>query len=172
MTELISLAYREMIRSVHQDGTQWGRGGYLYADDVTQLCKELQAQSVLDYGCGMGTLAEKLRDSFVVSEYDPGIPGKDELPAPADVVACTDVLEHVERECLEAVLQHIRILSKTACFAAICCRPADRILPDGQNAHLIVKNWKWWLERFNEQPWRKVKVKKIENNVVSLIAYT
>jgi hypothetical protein len=29
----------------------------------------------------------------------------------------------------------------------VSCRPANAVLPDGQNAHLIIESPDWWLER-------------------------
>ncbi len=77
----------------------------------------LCAQSVLDYGCGKGTLAEAV--SFEIREYDPAIAGKDENPLPADLVICTDALEHIEPEYLDAVLVHIASLTRMAAFFVV-----------------------------------------------------
>ena len=45
-----------------------------------------------------------LRLTFEIKEYDPAIPGKDSLPEPADIVVCSDVLEHIEPNYLLNVL--------------------------------------------------------------------
>jgi len=52
-------------------------------------------------------------------------------------------LEHVEPDRLGNVLDHIRRLSGKGCYIVIATRPAAAILPDGRNAHLIVKDADW-----------------------------
>ncbi len=81
-----------------------------------------------------------------VREYDPGIIGKDALPKPADLVIATDVLEHIEPELLGNVLEHIRSLARLGVFLNIATSPAREILPDGRNAHLIIRPPAWWRE--------------------------
>jgi 2-polyprenyl-3-methyl-5-hydroxy-6-metoxy-1,4-benzoquinol methylase len=99
----------------------------------------------LDYGCGQGALGRALNQE--ISEYDPAIAGKDSSPQPADLVICTDVLEHIEPECLESVLDHLKSLTKEALFAVISTRPAKKTLADGRNAHLIIEPWSFWEEK-------------------------
>jgi 2-polyprenyl-3-methyl-5-hydroxy-6-metoxy-1,4-benzoquinol methylase len=63
---------------------------------------------------------------------------------PADLVCCIDVLEHIEPEYLSAVLSHLASLTKNLAFLTIHSAPAIKILPDGRNAHLIIKPMSWW----------------------------
>jgi hypothetical protein len=112
---------------------------------------------VLDYGCGRGSLAEALKPHRC-QQYDPGIPGRDVLPKPSDVVVCTDVLEHVEPDKLESVLDHLARLTARAAYIVIATRPANAVLPDGRNAHLIVETPEWWLERLEQDArWQVMK---------------
>lgn len=138
---LISDNYRALNASLHQGGN-YGRHGDKWAGDVTRLIEKYGAQSVLDYGCGQGSLGSSLGP--IVREYDPAIPGKDVLPLPVDLVVCTDVLEHIEPECLADVLDHLRALSRQACFVVISTRAAKKFLADGRNAHLIVEDDDFW----------------------------
>lgn len=132
----------------------WGLGGRQFVGHVIHLIGKVDAKSVLDYGCGRGTLKAALDSAenealcLDVREYDPGIEGKSELPEPADIVVCTDVLEHVEPDRLKAVLAHIFDLTRKVCFAVVATRPAEKRLPDGRNAHLIIDNAGWWVEQF------------------------
>ena len=82
-------------------------------------------------------------------EYDPAIVGKDQEPEPADLVVCTDVLEHIEPDYLDEVLLHLRTKVKKRLFFAISLRPAGKTLADGRNAHLIVESAEWWLDRLS-----------------------
>jgi 2-polyprenyl-3-methyl-5-hydroxy-6-metoxy-1,4-benzoquinol methylase len=109
------------------------------------LCDEYGTKDVLDYGCGKRTLETAL--GFEIANYDPCIPGLDSPPKAHDIVVCTDVLEHIEPECLDAVLSDIRRCTKRVAFLLIATRPAKKFLADGRNAHLIQKDEKWWSER-------------------------
>jgi hypothetical protein len=102
---------------------------------------------VLDYGCGQGSLARAIGDR--VKEYDPAIPEKAAAPAPADLVVCTDVLEHIEPDCLAHVLDHLRDLTLKACFVVIATRPAMKFLADGRNAHLIIETDAFWRKQLD-----------------------
>lgn len=101
------------------------------------------AESAVDYGCGKGRLQECLRIPCV--NYDPAVPEFSQVPEPADLVVCTDVLEHIEPECLEAVLQHLRHLGRKGVYAVIATRPdSSKLLADGSNPHKIIKPAQWW----------------------------
>lgn len=140
---LISEEYRSQNRKLHRHREAYGRSGGGWAKAVIGLTEHFDTKDVLDYGCGKGELAKKL--PIPVREYDPAIDGKDVLPEPADIVVCTDVLEHIEPEYLEAVLDHLQSLVRVCGFFTIATRKAKKILPDGRNAHLIVQPADWWL---------------------------
>jgi 2-polyprenyl-3-methyl-5-hydroxy-6-metoxy-1,4-benzoquinol methylase len=163
MSELISPDYEAQIRQMHAL-RPWGEHGHVHARSVRILIQSIQAATILDYGCGLGTLRGSLPD-FDVQEYDPGIAGKEKLPAPADLVICTDVLEHIEPDCIDAVLAHLCELTKKLCLATISTRPANALLPNGANAHLIVESAGWWLDKLMNQDWR-VEVRSITETEV------
>jgi hypothetical protein len=147
---LISEAYVAQNRALHKRPEGYGGSGHKRVRTVAEFAAELEAESLLDYGCGQGTLKTALRaaaPALDVFEYDPAIKGKDGSAKPADLVVCTDVLEHVEPEKLDAVLAHIRRLARKGAFLAIATRLAGKVLPDGRNAHLIVEPASWWLPR-------------------------
>lgn len=153
--ELASEDYRKQLQEKHA-GMKWGKHGHSHAPEVQALLMQLGGRSVLDYGCGQGTLAKAL-PGVKVFQYDPGVPGKDDLPKPADVVVCTDVLEHVEATLLSRVLQHIYLLAARGAYLVIATRPAREILPDGRNAHLIVRPPEWWLQMIKDVGWTKIR---------------
>ena len=102
----------------------------------------MQTRSVLDYGSGKGYLGKEL--PFPIWEYDPAIPGKDQSPRPADLVVCTDVLEHIEPEKLIHVLRDLsRCVLKVGYFV-IHTGPSGKVLADGRNSHLIQQPPEWW----------------------------
>ena len=82
---------------------------------------------------------------FAITNYDPFLPGFDREPEPHDLVVCSDVLEHIEPECVGDVLRHLHTLTKKTLFIDVACRPAKKVLADGRNAHLIQWEPDKWL---------------------------
>jgi hypothetical protein len=150
--ELISSEYRELNRKLHADNLAYGVGGGRHAETVLKLAniiaKKTKFVSVLDYGCGRGYLAKAL--PFPIAEYDPAIPGKDESPKPADLLVCTDVLEHIEPEKLDFVLDDIRRCTKQIAFLVIYTEPSTKLLADGRNSHLIIEGESFWKSRLGK----------------------
>jgi hypothetical protein len=142
--DLVSADYREQLEILHSSARKWGTDGAKHAEKVLQLVDELGAKTILDYGCGKGRLAEAIAP-VRVQGYDPGIPERAGMPKPCDLVVCTDVLEHVEPDRLPAVLDHIGRLAGKAAYLVISTREALAMLPDGRNAHLIVRPGCWWV---------------------------
>lgn len=138
---LISDAYRQLNRDLHAGGL-YGRKGDKWLATVRDLIDRFQPDTILDYGCGQGALGREL--GRPIAEYDPAIEGKESLPEPANLVVCTDVIEHIEPELIDEVLDHLKLLTKKVLFAVISTRPANKFLADGRNAHLIVQPWEWW----------------------------
>lgn|GEM_PF-1189977 len=149
--DLASPAYRKQLQAKHK-AMNWGADGHSHAPEVRALIERLAPETILDYGCGRGTLAKALHP-VRVHEYDPGIPGKDGLPKPGDLLVCTDVLEHIEPEKLDGVLRHLHHLTGKAAYLVIALSPAREKLPDGRNAHLIVKPAEWWLAKLGALDW-------------------
>lgn len=154
--DLISEKYRQLNIKLHESSKRflisYGTGGRQYRDVVESLCKYYRTNDVLDYGCGTGSLKDNLPEWISVKEYDPAIEGKSELPDPADIIICTDVLEHIEPEYLDAVLAHLECLMNMAGLFVISTTAAKKHLEDGRNAHLTIQSSDWWenkLSNFN-----------------------
>lgn len=139
---LITKPYRIQNKVLHHKFPTFGASGHLYAPAVEQLMADIGSEDVLDYGCGKGTLRQALNKP--IREYDPCVPVKSAHPDPADIVVCTDVMEHIEPDCLDEVLDHLQKLARKALYLTIATRPAHKILPDGRNAHLIIRPKAWW----------------------------
>lgn len=142
MLNLITPEYKQLNKQLHQDNERYGTSGILYARDVMDLCFNYETEDVLDYGCGKSTLANNL--PFAIKQYDPCIDEHSHEPYPADIVVCTDVLEHIEPECLEDVLYHIGGLTKKVAYLVVANGKAQKTLSDGRNAHLIQQKSGWW----------------------------
>jgi len=128
---------------VPEYGTSGRNDRYIKA--TYRLVEATRSTDILDYGCGKRTLEEAL--GFPIANYDPAIPGLDGTPEPHDLVVCTDVLEHIEPECLDDVLADIRRCTKLSAFVSICLAPSLKVLADGRNAHLILESKEWWLKK-------------------------
>lgn len=143
---MISAAYKQQNAQLHEQNEAYGTSGMKYAGFVRDLANSMKVDTFLDYGCGKQTLANALPE-FRVHGYDPCIEGLDKAPEPHELVVCTDVLEHIEPEHLDAVLNNLARLTKRTLFLQVATQPAVKLLPDGRNAHLIVEHRNWWLER-------------------------
>jgi 2-polyprenyl-3-methyl-5-hydroxy-6-metoxy-1,4-benzoquinol methylase len=151
---LITEPYRELNAALHVSNPAYGTSGGKWAGKVHRLARQYEARSVLDYGCGRGTLRDtllKIADGwpaiYLCAEYDPAIEGKDARPNRADLVVCGDVLEHIEPECLYAVLDDIRDLARKGVLLIVATVPASKTLADGRNTHLIVEPAEWWFPK-------------------------
>lgn len=157
--QLISKDYLAVLRAEHA-AEAWGRAGKSHLQQVMAFAHETGSTCVLDYGCGTGTLGLEMRKidgAPYVHDYDVGIPGKD-LPPPArDLVVCTDVMEHVEPGMVDNVLRHIHNLALKAAYFTIALTPSERILNDGNNAHLTVREDRWWLDKIRQAGFRVVR---------------
>lgn len=149
--ELISPKYQCLQRILHAQPRGYGGRGDKWAETVLALIQQYQASSVLDYGCGQGSLRRAIMETqppgLRFSEYDPAIMGKDMMPTFADLVVSTDVLEHIEPERLDAVLVHLKLLARKVVFAVISLKDSNKVLADGRNAHLIIRPANWWKKR-------------------------
>lgn len=147
---VISPEYLELNRELHASRKDYGASSYRWAQQVSALRDELRAKTVLDYGAGKGMLKAALNAPEWMREYDPAVTGKDAPPRSADLVVCTDVLEHVERDRIDEVLNHLWSLTKRALFISISTRPSSKTLADGRNAHLIVEDAAWWKQKLGQ----------------------
>lgn len=146
--ELISPEYSALNSQLHKDNLAYGVGGGKHAPTIQKLATSLNTTSVLDYGCGKGYLAKTL--PFPIWEYDPAIPEKSESPRPADIVVCTDVLEHIEPDKLPAVLSDLKRCTRKVGFFVIHTGAAVKVLSDGRNAHLIQQGETWWRKKLTK----------------------
>lgn len=162
MEDLISPGYRGEQVILHARPEGFGGKGRRWVDTVLAVLRSVQGYSVLDYGCGQGSLAIELRQREPLidcREYDPGILGKDTLPTSfVDVVVCTDVLEHIEPEKLGNVINHIGSLARRAVFVAVNLTDTAKRLTDGRSAHLIIRHREWWEAKFDEHHWTPLEI--------------
>jgi hypothetical protein len=153
---MISQQYLEQIKELHRT-REWGASGYSHAPMIRQWCEETNSRTVLDYGCGTGTLKAAL-SGIEVFEYDPAIPGKDGPPRSADLLVATDVLEHVEQEFVDDTLKLMRSLAIKAAYLTIDLQLSRKVfLPDGRNVHVTLLPSDVWLKKLETVGFKIIK---------------
>lgn len=150
---LISEGYKKQQEALHATG-QYGYASIGYAPLVSQIIDKLEITHLLDYGCGSQTNLIKHVQAdhpFKYQAYDPAVDKFASPPIPAEMVACIDVLEHIEPELLENVLDDLERLTEWVGVFTVHTGPAVKTLSDGRNAHLIQQPPEWWLPKFMER---------------------
>ena len=147
---LITPEYQKLNEEKHQKSKDYGVSGKNYVQLVMRLADSLKTKDILDYGCGKGTLSSSI--PFKIQEYDPSIFKHSQMPRPAELVVCTDVMEHVEEECVIDVLDHIKSLTRNMVLFTVSTKASEKHLSDGRNTHVTIRPYTWWLpliwERF------------------------
>lgn len=154
---LITERYRDQQKQMHET-TVYGIASAQYAPMVAKVIDQYAVDDLLDYGAGsrltlIKTIAEQrlVKRKFNYHAYEPAIEMYAKTPEPAEMVACIDVLEHIEPNCLDAVLDDLKRVTKKIGLFTIATVPAGKTLPDGRNAHLIVEPAEWWLPRLTDR---------------------
>jgi hypothetical protein len=133
-------------KQLHDTNPHYGAHASRDAKAVLKILRLRNCKTILDFGCGKGSLKPTLLGldpTLSVLEYDPAIPGKDVMPSsPVDFFVALDVMEHIEPAYLDDVLNQISGMAETF-LLKISLRPAEKFLPDGRNAHLIVEPAAW-----------------------------
>ena len=153
MTEasLITEDYRKMQQELHRN-PNYGVASVQFAPLVADVVKQTGAIELLDYGAGKGRLGAALDDlidrPLEIHHYDPAIPQWADRPEPCNLVACIDVLEHIEPDLIDNVLDDLQRVTAGVGVFTVHTKPAVKVLLDGRNAHLIQKPPEWWLPKF------------------------
>ncbi len=150
--KVISETYAREQRRLHAVDPMFGAEGYLWGYLIAGIAAIDGHASILDYGCGKGSLAKHLGSAGIaVAEYDPGIEGKDNFPEPADLVVCLDVLEHIEPDCLDAAFTHLASVARKALFVVVSTKLSKRVMADGRDTHLSLHEDAWWAKAFKDR---------------------
>lgn len=148
---LITSDYARENARLHEVDPTYGAEGYLWGYLIAGIAAIEQCESILDYGCGKGTLGRRLKQlprGPGVREYDPGIAGKDAAPEPADLVACLDVMEHIEPQFVDAVIDDLARVTRKRLFVVISTKLSKRTMADGRDTHLSLHDDAWWSAAF------------------------
>ncbi len=158
---LITSSYASQQKFLHETDKDYGSRGFNWGYLVVGIAVVEKCSTVLDYGCGKGSLCEIVKRAGIdISGYDPGVNGRESLPVKADLVTVIDVLEHIEPECISDVLDHLFFLSEKLLLVAIAIRLSSKTLPDGRNAHVSIGGPDWWRSQLED---RGFKVRRVWN---------
>lgn len=143
MAKYFSNEYLEQLKGLHQKKSFGDRPDY---SKFKKWIDMFSPQSIIDYGCGKGNLVESLKLEYnIVDGYDPAIEKYQKINCTSyDFLLSTDVLEHIEYDYIDDVLSHMSSLFTKGAYIVIATTPANNILPDGRNAHLIQEQPEWW----------------------------
>ena len=130
------------------------------AKDIGEMIREHGAKTLLDYGAGAGDAYRSPHKVWRrwgvkwsdVTLYDPAFVEHDTPPASGrkfDGVICSDVLEHVPEEDVDAVIATLFDHARLFVWASVCCRPAKKSFPDGTNLVENLDAWNWRLEKMS-----------------------
>lgn len=139
-----------MYAELHAQGAFQGESWRVHLPAFHRFNGSGNNSPVLDFGCGpRGGLAAEFpgHTPYVVIPYDPYVPqhAGDPWGQPFRTFFSADVFEHLPIHQLTSLL--LRLRKRPALkrlFIALSTRPANKILPNGLNAHLTVQPAVWW----------------------------
>ena len=122
---MYSKKYIEELRIIHADKTRLkGFGGKMKdLGEFHTYMDKWKPSSVLDYGCGKGTILGKLKEQYPdtgFAGYDPAVVYYANGATEVDCVFSNDVLEHIEPEFIGQVLHHIDTLANKYHQLLVC----------------------------------------------------
>jgi hypothetical protein len=149
---LISPEYLAQQRTLHEN-PDYGVASTHFAPIVAKVMNQYGVTQLLDYGAGKGRLGQTLTGKrmvdhrFILQHYEPAMDEWADEPEPMQMVACLDVLEHIEPNRIENVLDDLQRCTLEIGVFSVSTEPAMKTLSDGRNAHLIIEPASWWLPK-------------------------
>lgn len=148
--------YREQYGAMHEQGKRFpGYSLGAYVDSIAKLIEQHTPDRLLDYGSGKGYqyLARRYHERWgglLPVCYDIGVQQLSTKPeGQFGGVLCTDMLEHIEKPDLPAILDELVNYTATGgfLFLGISCRPTKKKLPQGGDVHRTIERPGWWWDR-------------------------
>ena len=159
--------YIEKYKNLHKYGNQKltpqetfaGHSLNKWVIKIQQIIKNNQVNSIIDFGCGKGLLYknpvkingikyQNILDFWKISQiqlYDPAVPEFASYPnKKADMIICTDVLEHIPEHDVNRLIDDISKLANKIIFFVISTRPASKFFEDGTNVHICLRTKEEW----------------------------
>ena len=121
---------------------------------VRHNMQQEEIKTVLDYGGGGSdwdainfdpVTGKSAKEFFNLEEVNTFEPARSLLKkVESDCVVCVDVLEHIFVADIATVVKDLFKLSKKLLVINVACYKAAALLPNGENAHVTVRNQHWW----------------------------
>ena len=171
-----------MYRKMHLEGEKFlgmpahetfdGRSLRAQVRRIKNLIRKTGAETVLDYGSGKGKQYdpkplriegegswEGVLDYWDVDEvvcFDPATPPYSNPPSTRfHGVVSTDVLEHCPEDDIPWIVDEMFSFAERFVFATIASYPARKRLPNGDNAHVTLREPDWWRAIFEQAAARR-----------------
>lgn len=141
---------------------------------IKEAIDTLGVRHSLDYGCGKAKayqfpfkVGDRAYQNFYeytgldpacVHLYDPCLNQYAQPPRPEqsfDLTICTDVMEHIPEQDVDAVLDYLWAKTRKALVFTIACHSSLTYLRGGLNAHVCVKQPEWWIEKIADRQKKK-----------------
>lgn len=120
--------------------------------EIKELFVSRNIKSLLDYGCGGSDYDKKgfneqqtAKEFFnldTVRCYEPARNIDERIKS--DTVVCFDVLEHIYLLDIGSFIRELFDLANKLVIVNIACYKARALLPNGENAHITVRDPLWW----------------------------
>ena len=166
--------YRELVtlyQQVHREGipeqniagddVYVGKSLIGHLPAIQALVAATGAKSLLDYGAGKGRvyaqrdirlpdgrIIPSVRDYLGVDRiacYDPAVPEHWNFPSEQfDGVISTDALEHCPQDDVPWIVEEMFATARRFVYANVASYPAQKRLPNGENAHATQQPAGWW----------------------------
>jgi hypothetical protein len=166
--------YRELVtlyQQVHREGipeqnlagedVYVGKSLISHLPAIQALVEVTGAKNLLDYGAGKGRVYTqkdlKLSDGRVIPSvqgylgvdritcYDPAVPEHWNFPSERfDGVISTDALEHCPQDDMPWIVEEMFSTARKFVYANVASYPAQKRLPNGENAHATQQPAEWW----------------------------
>ncbi len=137
----------DQYKELHKSNKNYGNSSLKYLEQISLMIDFLNPKTILDFGCGKGSLVEAISRKYPEIEvfgYDPAIPERTELPnKKIDFIINTDVLEHIPEAELPEIVDSISKISQNV-FFGLHHAEAKNFLPNGENAHCTIKPPEWY----------------------------
>jgi hypothetical protein len=146
------------------DGYRNVSPGEEVAETFVQVCKVTGNHSVADIGCGTGRGGQRIHEltgcrvelfDFAENCLDKSVDLPftvadltHPIPTACDFAFCTDVMEHIPPEDIEAVLNNVLGCAAEA-FFQISLVPDHMGSEIGHPLHLTVRPFEWWADQFH-----------------------
>lgn len=121
---------------------------------VRHNMQQEEIKTVLDYGGGGSdwdainfdpVTGKSAKEFFNLEEVNTFEPARSLLKkVESDCVVCVDVLEHIFVADIATVVKDLFKLSKKLLVINVACYKDAALLPNGENAHVTVRNPHWW----------------------------